>query len=63
MIIKPITIIIVVVVVVVVVVAVVVSSSLPASLALLEKGECANYFLYVQLCRDGRKETESTHTM
>ena len=28
-----------------------------------EKGECLNYFLYAQLNRDGRNETESAHTM
>ena len=28
-----------------------------------EKGECEKFFLYAQLDRDGRNETESTHTM
>ena len=30
---------------------------------LKEKCDCENYFLYEQLGRDGRNETESTHTM
>ena len=30
---------------------------------LQEKDECANYFLSAQLGREGRNETQSTHTM